>query len=173
MKLPNQAKEHGSGWRRKLKHSHLLAKSLLLIVSMLLTTAALAQKYGGTLRGPLRANPITASIHEESSVLTNQTFMAVFNNLVMFDQHVKIASPESIVPELATEWSWSPDNTVLTMKLRQGVEWHDGTPFTSADVQCTWEMILEKRPSNWRKNSHKEWYGNLKEVAVNGPYEVR
>ena len=55
-----------------MKHTHSLAKSLLLIVIMPLATAALAQKYGGTLRGPLRANPITASIHEESSILTNQ-----------------------------------------------------------------------------------------------------
>jgi peptide/nickel transport system substrate-binding protein len=156
-----------------LKHTRLLAKSLALTVIMLFATAALAQKSGGTLRAPLRANPITASIHEESSVLTNQTFMAVFNNLVMFDQQVKTASPESIVPELATEWSWSPDHTVLTLKLRQGVVWHDGKPFTSADVKCTWDMITEKRPSQWRRNPRKEWYDNLKEVTVAGPYEVR
>lgn len=156
-----------------MKHPHWFANALLLIVMMALAASAVAQKYGGTLRGPLRANPITASIHEESSVLTNQTFMAVFNNLVMFDQHVKTASPESIVPELATEWSWSPDNTVLTMKLRQGVEWHDGKPFTSADVKCTWDMITEKRTSNWRRNPRKEWYDNLKEVTVVGPHEVR
>jgi peptide/nickel transport system substrate-binding protein len=156
-----------------MKHTHLLAKSLLLIVTMPLATAALAQKYGGTLRGPLRANPTTASIHEESSVLTNQPFMALFNNLVMFDQHVKRASAESIVPDLATEWSWSPDNTVLTMKLRQGVTWHDGKPFTSADVKCTWDMITGKRTSGWRRNPREEWYDNLKEVSVAGPHEVR
>ena len=156
-----------------MKRAHLLPKSLLLVVSMSLATAAVAQKYGGTLRGPLRANPITASIHEESSILTNQPFMAVFNNLVMFDQHVKMASPESIVPDLATEWSWSPDHLVLTLKLRQGVKWHDGKPFTSADVKCTWDMITGKRKSGWRRNPRGEWYSNLKETTAVGPYEVR
>lgn len=156
-----------------MKHTHGWAKLVVPLVIMSLATAALAQKPGGTLRGPLRANPITASIHEESSILTNQTFMAVFNNLVMFDQHVKLASAESIVPDLATAWSWSSDNKVLTMKLRQGVTWHDGKSFTSADVKCTWDMITERRPSNWRRNPRKEWYDNLKEVTVVGPYEVR
>ena len=32
---------------------------------------------------------------------------------------------------------------------------------------------MEKRNANWRKNVRKEWYQNLKDVSVNGPYEVR
>ena len=35
--------------------------------------------------------------------------MGVFNNLVMFDQHVKQNSLASIVPDLATAWSWNDD----------------------------------------------------------------
>jgi peptide/nickel transport system substrate-binding protein len=147
--------------------------ALVLAATLATAAPAPAQKYGGTLRFPLRENPSSASLHEESSITAMQPFMAVYNNLVIYDQHDEMARAESIKPELATEWSWSADNKVLTMKLREGVKWHDGKPFTSADVQCTWDMILEKRPSNWRKNSHKEWYGNLKEVAVNGPNEVR
>jgi peptide/nickel transport system substrate-binding protein len=150
-----------------------ITKGVLAAVLATLATSAVAQKYGGTLRFPLRENPSSASLHEESSITAIQPFMGVFNNLVMYDQHQEMARPESIRPDLATAWSWSPDNRVLTMKLREGVKWHDGKPFTSADVQCTWEMILEKRPSNWRKNSHKEWYGNLKEITVAGPHEVR
>ena len=156
-----------------MKCSHSLPKLLLLIVVMSLATVAVAQKAGGTLRMPARENPSSASPLEEASITALQPFMPVFNNLVIFDQQEKVVRPESIRPELATEWSWSPDNTVLTLKLRQGVKWHDGKPFTSADVQCTWDMILEKRTSNWRKNTHKEWYYNLKEVSVAGPYEVR
>ena len=156
-----------------MKPAHSLAKSLLLIVIMSLATAAIAQKSGGILRVPARENPGSASLHEESSITAVQTFMSVYNNLVVYDQQDEKARPESIKPDLATEWSWSPDNLVLTMKLRQGVKWHDGKPFTSADVQCTWDTITGKRDSNWRKNSHKEWYENLKEVTVNGPYEVR
>jgi len=150
-----------------------LRQFLTAVVLASLAAPALAQKYGGTLRFPLRENPSSASLHEESSITAMQPFMAVFNNLVVYDQQQEMARPESIKPDLATEWSWSADNKVLTMKLRQGVKWHDGKPFTSADVQCTWDMITEKRTSNWRKNAHKEWYGNLKEVQVTAPYEVR
>ena len=156
-----------------MKRMHSAPKLLLPIVIASLASAALAQKSGGTLRVSMPVNPSSASLHEESSTSALQPFMPVFNNLVVFDQLEKIARPESIRPDLATEWSWSADHLVLTLKLRQGVKWHDGKPFTSADVQCTWDMIQEKRSNNWRKNTHKEWYGNLKEVAVAGPYEVR
>ena len=67
--------------------------------------------------------------------------MAVFNNLVIYDQHVAQNSPESIVPELATGWEWSEDGKALTFPLRQGVKWHDGKPFTAADVKCTWDLL--------------------------------
>ena len=49
-------------------------------------TEALAQKQGGTLRIYHRDNPPSASLHEEATISTVQPFMAVFNNLVLFDQ---------------------------------------------------------------------------------------
>ena len=91
---------------------------------------ALAQKPGGTLRISHRDNPPSASIHEESTISVNQPFMAVFNNLVLFDPKEKVNSPDHIVPELAESWSYNADQTQLTFKLRQGVKWHDGKPFT-------------------------------------------
>src|SRR5689334_10134935 len=42
-------------------------------------------------------------------------------------------------PLLATEWTASPDNRVFTFKLRQGVKFHDGTPFTSAAVKASFD----------------------------------
>ncbi len=156
-----------------MKHMHLVPKWLLLFVIASIATAAVAQKSGGTLRMPLNFSPSSASLHEESSIYVLRPFMPVFNNLVLFDQQTEAASQNTIRPDLATEWSWSPDHKVLTLKLREGVKWHDGKPFTSADVQCTWDTITGKRDSHWRKNTHKEWYENLKEVTVSGPYEVR
>src|SRR4029079_9995824 len=104
----------------------------------LAVTPALAQKQGGTLRIYHRDNLPSASIHEEATISTVQPFMAVFNNLVLFDQGKKVNSPENIVPVLAESLAWHPTNTKLTFKLRQGVKWHDGKPFTAKDVQCTW-----------------------------------
>jgi peptide/nickel transport system substrate-binding protein len=98
--------------------------------------------------------------------------MAVFNNLVIFDQHVPQNSLQSIVPDLATSWSWSEDGTGLRLALRQGVKWHDGKPFTARDVQCTWDMLTGKSSEKFRINPRKSWYRNLDEVTVNGDFEV-
>ena len=55
---------------------------------------------------------------EESTLAVNRPMMGVFNNLVMFDQQVAQNSPQSIVPDLATGWSWNEEGTELTMPLR-------------------------------------------------------
>ena len=76
-------------------------------LSMLLPVApAAAQKQGGTLRIYHRDNPPSASVHEESTVSVIQPFMAVFNNLVLFDQNKPLNSLETIVPDLAASWAW-------------------------------------------------------------------
>jgi len=46
-----------------------------------------------------------------------------------------------ILPELADTWAFSDGGKTLTFHLHQGVKWHDGTPFSSADVQYTIERI--------------------------------
>ena len=56
------------------------------------------------------------------------------------------------MPELATSWAWSEDGNGLTFKLRQGVKWHDGKPFTAADVKCTWDLLLDKGKEKFRIN---------------------
>ena len=46
------------------------------------------------------------------------------------------------VPDLATSWEPAPDGLAWTFKLRQGVKWHDGAPFTAADVKFTIDNIM-------------------------------
>jgi peptide/nickel transport system substrate-binding protein len=98
--------------------------------------------------------------------------MGVFNNLVLFDQHVPQNSLASIVPDLATGWSWSEDGTALTFPLRQGVKWHDGKPFTARDVKCTWDALMERSAEKLRINPRKAWYRNVEEITTSGDYEV-
>ncbi len=45
-------------------------------------------------------------------------------------------------PLLATEWTASPDHKVYTFKLREGVKFHDGTPFTSAAIKASFDRRL-------------------------------
>ena len=135
-------------------------------------TPALAQKQGGTLRIYHRDNLPSASIHEEATISTVQPFMAVFNNLVVYDQSKNLNSLETIVPDLADSWAWDASNTKLTFKLHPGVKWHDGKPFTAKDVQCTWNKLTGKDPDDFRKNPRAIWWQNLKEVTLNGDLEV-
>ena len=106
------------------------------------------------------------SIHEEVTASTIVPMMGVMNNLVLYDQHVARPSLASIVPELATSWSWAEDGKTLTFKLRGGVKWHDGMPFTARDVRCTWDMLLGRSESKFRLNSRKAWYQNLDGVTA-------
>ena len=142
------------------------------VVLCLAAGPALAQKSGGTLRIYHRDNLPSGSIHEEATISTVQPFMGVFNNLVIYDQQKRLNSPDSIVPDLAESWAWDASQTKLTFKLRQGVKWHDGKPFTSKDVQCTWNKLTGKDPDDFRKNPRAIWWHNLKDVTVNGDYEV-
>ena len=106
------------------------------------------------------------SIHEESTIAGEGPAMGVFNNLVMYDQHVAQSGLNSIEPDLATEWSWNEERTQLTFRLRQGVKWHDGKPFTAKDVKCTFDLLQGTAAEKLRLNPRKPWYRNLEEVVV-------
>jgi peptide/nickel transport system substrate-binding protein len=146
--------------------------SLLACGMILVAQTALAQKPGGVLQMPDFASPASMSIHEESTVTAVIPTMGVFNNLVVFDQHVPQNSLASVVPDLTTDWSWDEDRTALTFRLRQGVKWHDGKPFTAADIKCTWDALAGKSDEKFRVNPRKSWYRNLDEITTNGDYEV-
>jgi peptide/nickel transport system substrate-binding protein len=147
--------------------------AFVLSCQLLCLYPANAQKQGGTLRIYHRDNPPSASLHEESTVSVTQPFMALFNNLVLFDQTKPLNSVETIVPELGASWSWDQSKTRLTFKLREGVKWHDGKPFTAKDVQCTWHAVIGKDgQEEFNRNPRKVWYYNLTEVTINGAYEA-
>jgi peptide/nickel transport system substrate-binding protein len=143
-----------------------------LLIAISASDTACAQTRGGLLRVAHRDSPASMSTLEEVTISTVAPMMAVFNNLVIFDQHVPQNTLRSIVPDLATGWSWNEDGTELTFRLREGVRWHDGQPFTGKDVQCTWDMLLGKSAAKFRINARKSWYWNLDRVTTNGDHEA-
>ena len=144
------------------KHRALAATGGLLFAS-LIAVPAFSQRPGGILQMPDFASPASMSLHEESTIAAGTPLMGVFNNLVVFDQHVAQNSLSSIVPDLATGWSWSEDGTQLTFPLRSGVKWHDGKPFTAEDVKCTWEALLGVSTDKFRINPRRAWYRNVED----------
>jgi peptide/nickel transport system substrate-binding protein len=144
----------------------------LAALAVLALQPAAAQQRGGVLRLFHWVSPASMSIHEEAGYSASVSGMPVFNNLVLYKQDIPQNSLSSIAPELATEWSWNDDRTVLNFHLRSGVKWHDGKPFTSKDVKCTWDMVLSKSNPGFRLNPRRAWYHNLREVTTEGDDKV-
>jgi peptide/nickel transport system substrate-binding protein len=155
-----------------MAHARAAAMAVSLAAGLAIAGPALAQKSGGILRSYNSSNPPSASIIEEATIATAMAFSGVFNNLLIFDQGKPRNGFDTIVPELAETWAWDETRTKLTFKLRRGVRWHDGKPFTARDVQCTWNKIQGKDPDEFRKNPRRVWWDNLKEVTVNGDFEA-
>ena len=147
----------------------LIAGLLLLLVA---APDAAAQKRGGVLRIQHFDSPASMSILEESTRAAEEPAMSLFNNLIMYDQHKAQNTVAGIVPDLATEWRWSEDGKELTFPLHRGVKWHDGKPFTSADVKCTWDLIMGTGQDKLRVNPRKSWYNNVESVTTKGDFEI-
>jgi len=141
-------------------------------IGLLVVQPASAQKTGGVLKVYHRDSPASMSIIEEGTNSTEIPMMGVFNNLVIYDQHVAQNSLASIVPDLAASWSASEDGSQLTFRLRDGVKWHDGRPFTAGDVKCTWDLLTGRSSEKLRLNPRKSWYNNIEEIATNGDLEA-
>ena len=89
-------------------------------LALLLTGGtAPAQKAGGILRVYSADSPPGLNIHEQATPWGQGPLMNVYNNLILFDQHVAQNSLEAIRPDLATQLSWNEDGTELTFTLRQ------------------------------------------------------
>src|SRR5246500_168417 len=157
---------------REMRLNLRAATAIALLIAISGGGTAFAQKQGGILGMYSPDSPASMSILEEATVFAEGPMMGVFNNLVIYDQHVPQNSPQVIVPDLATDWSWSEDGTELTLPLREGVTWHDGKPLTAKDVVCTFELLTGSGSDKLRVNPRKSWYRNLERVTANGDYEV-
>jgi peptide/nickel transport system substrate-binding protein len=87
----------------------------------------------------------------------------------IYDGLVEIDGSGAIQPALATDWTISEDNLSWTFTLREGVSFHDGTPFNAEAVTAQFTRILD--PAN-ELATLGQWEPILTEVTANGDYEV-
>jgi peptide/nickel transport system substrate-binding protein len=86
----------------------------------------------------------------------------IYNGLVTRDRDL------NLVGELAESWKFSKDCLDLTFGLRRNARWHDGRPFTAADVIFTYEtMINPKTPTAYRED-----FKAVESVEAPAPYTV-
>jgi peptide/nickel transport system substrate-binding protein len=87
----------------------------------------------------------------------------VYNGLVKYDKDMKI------IGDLAESWEVSTNGLVITFHLRKGVKWHDGQPFTVADVLYTYQVTVDpKTPTAYAGDFLK-----VKKVSVLDAYTFR
>ncbi len=87
----------------------------------------------------------------------------IYNGLVKYDGDL------NLVGDLAESWEISPDNLTITFKLRKGVRWHDGRPFTAQDVLFTYRVMVDpKTPTAYAGD-----YQQVKQAEAPDDYTFR
>lgn len=95
-------------------------------------------KMGGTFISGLAGDPQSYNPNITGDDYGLQIYNNIFNCLVSMDMDM------NIIPDLATEWEFSDDYKEITFHLTEGVKWHDGEDFTSADVKYTFDTIISE-----------------------------
>ena len=92
----------------------------------------------------------------------NPTIQGIYQSV--FDQFIHQNPDLSPAPGLLTEWGWNEDRTKISMTVREGVTWHDGSPFTAEDV--AWSLERAANPDTG--NPINFVWGTLGNFAVDG-----
>ena len=129
---------------RKLARFGVVAIAALAMTLVLGIDSAAAQKRGGELHSIINLEPGHLGIGLNLQIPTQVISSKILQSLIKYDFDF------NPVPVLATSWTAAPDGKTYTFKLRQGVTWHDGKPFSAADVVFTIEEIMPLHPLSRR-----------------------
>jgi peptide/nickel transport system substrate-binding protein len=114
---------------------------------------------------------IEASIGEPNNLLpvlssdsaSSEINRLVYNGLIRYDKNLQLEG------ELAESWEVSEDKLSFTFHLRKGVTWHDGAPFTSADVLFTYQLYINPEVPT----SYAEDFLQVAKAEAPDPYTFR
>jgi peptide/nickel transport system substrate-binding protein len=118
-----------------------MIRPLAVLVALLLTAvSAVAQEpvRGGTAVQAISADPPTLNPGTTTDTQAWSVMGKLFNGLTYLDSEYRSH------PDLADSWDISKDGLTYTFKLKKGVKWHDGKPFTSEDVKFSYLEVLAK-----------------------------
>ena len=134
--------------------SRLTAPALAVLIALAFIVAAPASgaadpkaRYGDTMVIGITGDPGTLNGTTSSNFVEKIIASNVFSMLIRLDRNFKP------VPDLAKSWTISDDGLTYTFKLNEGVKWHDGTPFSSADVKYTIDEVI--LPLHTRAGTYK------------------
>lgn len=118
------------------------------------STAVEGPKYGGTLVIAMTYEPKFYNVNYDFDGGAPYLNMNIYSKLIAYDYVTN-----ELHADLAESWEASADATEFTFNLRQGVKWHDGEPFSAADVLWTVEDII-------KEGDNSVAYKFLKDVAT-------
>jgi peptide/nickel transport system substrate-binding protein len=120
---------------------------------------------------PAASQTLRIGLQEDPDLLDpaqGGTFVGRIVFAAMCDKLIDIDAALNYRPQLATEWAWNDEGTILTLKLRSGVLFHDGTPLDSAAVKANLDRYRTADYSR-RKSELK----SVVNVAVVDPLTLR
>ncbi|MCB1549112.1 MAG: hypothetical protein KDJ41_14940, partial [Hyphomicrobiaceae bacterium] len=112
--------------------------------------------------------PATDNFNPYAGVLLHQrnSLHYTVNEVLFYTNH----NTNTIIPWQGESWSYNADFTEVTVKLRAGVKWSDGEPFTAEDVAFTFDMLKAAAPDLVFSSAIKEW---VKSAEVIDPLTVK
>lgn len=119
---------------RMMKASVALAAATWIFAS----GAVHAQTQGGTLTAIVQPEPPMLMLGLNQQAPTQYVAGKIYQSLLTYDFDL---TPQ---PSLAKSWKVSPDGMTYTFALEQGVKWHDGKPFSAADVVFSVDKFLRE-----------------------------
>lgn len=134
-----------------------------MITALLSATALVAS--------PVIAKDLRIALQSDADVLDpdqSRTFVGRIVYASMCDKLVDITPNLEIIPQLATSWTTSEDGTSVTMQLREGVVFHDGTPFNAEAVAANIE-----RSQTMDESRRKSELKSITSTEVTGEYEIK
>jgi peptide/nickel transport system substrate-binding protein len=100
-----------------------------------------AAKSGGTLNYLIGGDPPNLDHHANSTYLVNHAINEGYNQLLQMDPAVADEAPTAVIPDLAESWEIADDGMTYTFSLVKNAKYHDGTAFTSEDVEASMDRV--------------------------------
>lgn len=126
-------------------------------------SGAMTPAYGDTFIEPLLGNISGLIPQLTSDSASHEVAGLLYDALVTYDRDLRV------IPALARAWRYSEDCRQLTFELRQDVRWHDGRPFTAADVAFTYAAMIDPRTPS----AYKEDFYAIERLETPDPATVR
>ncbi|MDD5348152.1 MAG: peptide-binding protein, partial [Candidatus Omnitrophica bacterium] len=102
-----------------------------------LPAAGSCEDYGDAIVGASIADARNLLPMLASDSASSEISGSIFNGLVKYDKDI------NLVGDLAEKWEVSEDGLVIVFHLRKNVRWQDGKPFTAADVEFTYQKMID------------------------------